>query len=381
MNCVSVTYRTAPLWVREKAAFHREQLAAFYHAARESGISGCVLLSTCNRTELFFCGKTQEDCRTAENLLARECGTPLAELLPYFRIYQGEGAARHLFRVASGIDSMLMGEDEILGQVKEAFAYAADCGMTGYELNTVFRAAVTWAKKIKTETMLSKTSVSIATLAANEVFRLPGTEKNVLIIGASGKMGMTVMKNLACRETVRIFGTFRSHNALLTQAAGKADATLIPYEERYACMDKMDAVISATSSPHYTVTKKQLEPALRREKERLFLDISVPPDIDREIQTLPGVHLRNIDAFRELAKTNNDLKQQEAVQAERMIQQGLDEWKRDVLLHGFLPELPAVKAKMAEIPFEKLVYRAKADMDAGQFEALLAVLRGMEEER
>lgn len=378
MDCVSVTYRTASLWVREKAAFRREQLAAFYHAARQAGIGECVLLSTCNRTELFFCG--QEDCRAAEELLAGQSGVLLAELLPYFRIYQGEGAARHLFRVASGIDSMLMGEDEILGQVKEAFAEAAGCGMTGYEVNTVFRAAVTWAKKIKTETMLSKTPVSIATLAANEVFRLPGAEKNVLIIGASGKMGTTVMKNLACRGNIHIFGTFRSHNAQLAQTAGKADATLIPYEERYACMDAMDAVISATSSPHYTVTKHQLAPALRQEKERLFLDISVPPDIDREIRMLPGVRLLDIDAFQEIAKTNNDLKRQEAGQAEKMIEQGLDEWKRDVLLHGFLPELPAVKAKMAKTPFEKLVYRAKADMDAGQFAAFLDVLREMEGE-
>lgn len=379
MDCVSVTYRTAPLWVREKTAFHREQLEAFYQAAREAGIGECVLLSTCNRTELFFCA--QEDCRAAEELLARESGAPLAELLPYFHIYQGEGAARHLFRVACGIDSMLMGEDEILGQVKDAFAEAAACGMTGYELNTVFRAAVTWAKKIKTETMLSKTPVSIATLAANEVFRLPGKQKSVLIIGASGKMGTAVMKNLACHEDIRIYGTFRRHNAQLMQTACRADATLIPYEERYAYMDGMDAVISATAGPHYTVTKKQLAPALRQEKERLFLDISMPPDMDREIQTLPGVRLRNIDAFQEIAQTNNDLKQQEAAQAEKMILQGLDEWKRDVLLHEFLPELPAVKAKMAETPFEKLVYRAKAGMDAGQFAALLVILREMEEER
>lgn len=379
MDCVSVTYRTAPLWVREKAAFRREDLAAFYHAARKAGVNECVLLSTCNRTELFFCG--QPDCRTAEELLAGQSGAPLEEMLPYFRIYQGEGAARHLFKVACGVDSMLMGEDEILGQVKTAFAQAGEFGMTGYELNTVFRAAVTWAKKIKTETMLSKTPVSIATLAANEVFRLPLAEKNVLIIGASGKMGMTVMKNLACRENIRIFGTFRSHNALLVQTAGRVDAKLIPYEERYGCMDEMDAVISATSSPHYTVTKNRLLPALRQEKERLFLDISMPPDIDREIQTLPGVRLLNIDAFQEMAKANNDLKRQEAFQAEKMIEQGLDEWKRDVLLHGFLPELPAIKAKMAETPFEKLLYRAKADMDAGQFAALLAVLREMEAER
>lgn len=377
MDCVSVTYQSAPLWVREKVAFRGESLAAFYAAARRAGLASCVLLSTCNRTELFFCGG---DMRAAERLMAGQSGAPLAELLPFFRIYQGEGAARHLFKVACGIDSMLVGEDEILGQVKDAFAAAAGEGMTGYELNTVFRAAVTWAKKIKTETMLSKTPVSIATLAANAVARLPVPEKKVLIIGASGKMGLTVMKNLAGRGNIRIFGTFRSHNALLAQTAGKADATLVPYEERYAYMDEMDAVISATSSPHYTVTKSQLAPMLRQEKERLFLDISVPPDMDGEIATLAGVRLRNIDDFRELAKTNNDLKRQEASHAEKMVEQGLDEWKRDVLLHDFLPELPAVRERMEGTPFEKLVYKAKAGMDAGQFAALLAVLREMEAE-
>lgn len=379
MNCVSVTYRTAPLWVREKAAFRREDMDAFYRAAREAGILQCVLLSTCNRTELFFDGQT--GCRAAEELLAGQSGAPLEELISYFHIYQGEGAARHLFKVACGVDSMLMGEDEILGQVKDAFAQAEKYSMTGYELNTVFRAAVTWAKKIKTETMLSKTPVSIATLAAHEVFRLPVAEKKVLIIGASGKMGMTVMKNLACRENIKIFGTFRSHNALLAQTACRADATLIPYEKRYDYMDDMDAVISATSSPHYTVTKNRLLPVLRQEKERLFLDISVPPDVDGEIQMLPGVRLLNIDAFQEMAKTNNDLKRQEAFHAEKMIERGLDEWKRNMLLHDFLPEMAAIKEKVAKIPFEKIIYRAKADMDAAQFGALLGVLREMEAER
>ena len=381
MECISISHKTAESADRQRCFIVKEEREdCLREMLAVCGMEQCVLVSTCNRTEVYVPGEANR-FRALEEALAGATGCDGEWIRGLARRYQGRKALQHLFRVVCGMESMVIGEDEILGQVRDAYIHAKEAGCTGYELNCIFQAALACAKRVKTETMLSKTSVSVATLAANEVFRLPGTEKNVLIIGASGKMGMTVMKNLACRETVRIFGTFRSHNALLTQAAGKADATLIPYEERYACMDKMDAVISATSSPHYTVTKKQLEPALRREKERLFLDISVPPDIDREIQTLPGVHLRNIDAFRELAKTNNDLKQQEAVQAERMIEQGLDEWKRDVLLHGFLPELPAVKAKMAEIPFEKLVYRAKADMDAGQFEALLAVLRGMEEER
>lgn len=135
-------------------------------------------------------------------------------------------------------------------------------------------------KRIKTETVLSKTSVSMATLAANEVARL-GENVSVMVIGATGKIGTSLVKNLVSHKNISIITTLRNHNNDLTY---RNDVSAVEYNDRYKYIDKVDCLISATSSPHYTITYYDLQKCLKENKNRLFIDLAVPPDIDREIE-------------------------------------------------------------------------------------------------
>lgn len=212
--------------------------------------------------------------------MAEYSGFEVSRLSKQIFLFYDDKAISHLYNVVSGIDSMVIGEDEILGQIKRAYAFAQRCKTTGYELNTVFQAAIACAKRIKTETALSKTSVSMATLAANEVARL-GENVSVMVIGATGKIGTSLVKNLVSHKNISIITTLRNHNNDLTY---RNDVSAVEYNDRYKYIDKVDCLISATSSPHYTITYYDLQKCLKENKNRLFIDLAVPPDIDREIE-------------------------------------------------------------------------------------------------
>lgn len=212
--------------------------------------------------------------------MAEYSGFEVSRLSKQIFLFYDDKAISHLYNVVSGIDSMVIGEDEILGQIKRAYAFAQRCKTTGYELNTVFQAAIACAKRIKTETALSKTSVSMATLAANEVARL-GENVSVMVIGATGKIGTSLVKNLVSHKNISIITTLRNHNNDLTY---RNDVSAVEYNDRYKYIDKVDCLISATSSPHYTITYYDLQKCLKENKNRFFIDLAVPPDIDREIE-------------------------------------------------------------------------------------------------
>lgn len=364
MICLSINYKNAPSDVRSRFSFDIDKRREF----REK-LGNSVILCTCNRTELYFTGAEPE---YAAELLSRYSG--IADITGFLRIYAGDTAERHLFRVACGIDSMLVGEDEILRQVKDAYAEASAAGRTDFELNTVFQAAVTCAKRVKTETPLSKTPVSAATIAANEAAKL-GESVNVLMIGASGRIGSSTLKNLLPHTNVHITQTARTHSA---GYVCYENVETVPYERRYEYMEGADCVISATASPHFTVTASGLRDALRTDKPRLFIDLAVPPDIDRAVTGVNGVRLLGIDDLGELAKQNNVLRLSAAEQAEVIITGELDEMRKKLAFHAFLPELDSVRGKAGQLTFDEIIYRLRDGLDSGQFSAVLEVLRDME---
>ena len=366
MNCLSINYKKADADVREKFAFPPETRAVL-----RASLGNSVVLCTCNRTEIYF---SDSDPGTAAALLAEYSGTD--GVSEYLRTYSGTSAIRHLYRVACGIDSMIIGEDEILRQVKEAYAEAADQHCTDFELNTVFQAAMTCAKRIKTETALSRIPVSAATIAANEAAAM-GECVNVLMIGASGKIGSSVLKNLLPRPNVHITQTARAH------AAGYMhydNTETVPYDRRYEYMDAADCIISATSSPHYTVTGNRFRAAVNTVKPRLLIDLAVPADIERAVLRTEGVRLIGIDDLGELARTNNELKMSAAEQAESIIDEEIDELLKKLAFHAFLPKLAEVREAVSRLTFDEMLYRLRDGLDSAQFSAVLGVLGRTEEE-
>ena len=220
--------------------------------------------------------------------------------MQYLNIYSEEQTVAHIFKVCCGLDSMVLGEDEILGQVKDAYQMTLEEKAADYEANVIFQKAITCAKKTKTDTNLSRTPVSIATLVANEVFHFEkegSQEKKVLIMGVTGKIGSTIAKNILSKSGIEVYGTVRSHKSDLTFQWKSSHIHLVDYADRYAYMEDADIIISATSSPHYTVVAEKLEQVFTTSKKRLFIDVAVPIDIDPAIGEISGVTLYDIDFF------------------------------------------------------------------------------------
>ncbi len=372
MECISISHKTAASGERQKFYIPGETAGDFLKKVRAAaGVEQCVLLSTCNRTEIYVQGE-ENRFPGLEETLADFSGSESEQIRNLARRYQGRKALRHLFRVVCGMESMVLGEDEILGQTRDAYMSAKEAGNTGFELNSAFQAALACAKRVKTETMISKTAVSVATLAASEVARLPLSHKTVLLMGSSGQMGSIILKNLLSQKNVRIIATVRSHNGICLSGGGQV--THVDYQERYAALEEADAVISATASPHYTLTAGRVQKAIRSWKERLFLDISMPPDLDVQIGKLAHCRLVALDDVKGLARENNRRKQQAFADAEEILEEELEKLCKTLAFHRFTEVDAQWKERYAGCSGEKLLYLLRDGLDSGSFERVLQTL-------
>ena len=379
LQLVSISHKTASLELRRLFSFSDDEKREFLKAAKSNGIEECVLISTCNRTEVYIHSNLSErkGFETVQKLLeqkaeGRECGS-------IFRFYSGDRVISHLFEVAAGLDSLIVGEDQILGQVKEGYELAFGFGATGYTLNTLFRYAVTAAKRVKTDTDLSKTPVSTATIAVkaaeNHIGDLEG--KNIMVIGATGKIGSIVVKNLVYTGKSTVFAVGRD----LSHAP---EGTIpVKYDERYDYIDKCDAVISATASPHYTVTKGEVQKRLITDKKRAFVDLAVPADIEMSIGTLEGCAVFTLDDFGRIARENNAKKLEMAESARMILEKYQDECKNRLIFRRFEGDMLALKEiflkdcerKNAEKAFEKFFFRVRESAKPEAFEGFMECVR------
>lgn len=368
---LSISHRQAPVEIRKQFSFDREQTRRFLSRMKEEpGVWGSVLVSTCNRTEVYFSGE-RKAVDAVQELLAGEKAADIRLLRRFFRIYQGQKAAEHLFRVTGGLDSMVLGEDEILGQIRTAYNTAREEQSADYYINALFQRALKSAKRIKTETCLSKSSVSIATLSAAQAVQFREGEKKVLLLGATGQMGSLIAKNLSGRKDIRLFAAVRRR----CPAVLMENAAQIAYGERYSYIDQADIVISATASPHYTITYKACRAAVKTQKHRLFLDIAVPNDIDPDIALLEGAQLRNIDYFQEIANEHMSQKEEGLLQAERLIEKEREEAEKELIFHDFLPSLPGLMECLGDKNARQLFYLMKDYAGARELSVLLSLCR------
>ena len=378
MECISISFKSAPEEIRRIFVFTREEKKRLLEQAGQA-----VLLATCNRTEIYASGK-ESLFPVLERLLAEKSGMEETELRRIAKRFQGKKALEHLYRVTCGMDSMVLGEDEILGQVRQAYLFSCEEHRTGYELNTAFQGALACAKKIKTETDISKSSVSIATLVSNEVFHTEnarmkaegaqsaqsGHEEGlrVLLIGGSGKMGSITLKNLLDRGSIRVYATKRNHSVTDRE---RSNLTVVDYGERYRYLELADVIISSTESPHYTITAGKAADFLKDGRERLFIDIAVPADIDREIALLPGCRLIAIDDFRELAGRNNLRKQQAIADAGELMNEELETLYKTLAFHEAAGQLNDWKESFAGCGLDKILFFLRDNLDSDSFQAVL----------
>ncbi|MBR5509200.1 MAG: glutamyl-tRNA reductase [Lachnospiraceae bacterium] len=353
ISLLSISHRIAPLEIRQLFAFPQEvQVELMQRMIAEGTAQECVLLSTCNRTEIYtYMNGDRDGFTPLQELLFQFANAEHTENMgSYVRFYRDTKAIQHLFQVSAGLDSMVLGEDQILGQVKHAHELAREAGTCGVYLNTMFRYAVTASKKVKTETDLSRTSVSTATMAVKAAEQILGSlkGKNVMLIGASGKIGGIVLRNLQCIEGVKIYITSRNKGKIMDDCHHKAIHQVMEYENRYELADEMDVMISATSSPHYTLTYERLKKNLRMEKTRVLVDLAVPMDIEKKVSQIPGIRHYDMDDFAKLAKENNEKKQREILAADHILEQSQLAFERWMVYQQSLPQIAELKAWMLE---------------------------------
>lgn len=366
--CVSINYKKCGEEVRGKFAFAPETREKFI--TEHSALSP-VLLCTCNRTELYMTGGAG-GVNEGMRLLSELSGVPRSRVEGCAMLFSGEGAVRHLFRVACGVDSMVVGEDEILGQLRNAYSFSAELIQLSHRVNIIFQSAVTTAKRIKTETAISRTSVSHATLAA-KLAAHSAPEVRVLLIGASGKTGTSLLKNLLSYKNVTVLATMRSHSGQTMLLPDSPALTVVPYEERYSFIAESSCVISATSSPHTVLTADRLREYCSGEK--LLIDLAVPRDIDPAAAEIPGVTLRSVDYFSSLAEDNNLRKQNSVEQAGQMIDEDIGELRKTLLLHEKLPLIRQGGA-LSGLTAEELLFRLKKELSAAAFAEVVGCVLG-----
>ena len=319
---LGLNHRTAPVEVRERVSFSREELRLGLTSLGEyDDISGLVVLSTCNRTELYA---SVEECSRGAQAL-RQFLNDLAQggedLDGYLYTYAGNDAIKHLFRVASSLDSLVLGEGQILSQVKEAYAIAREVGATSTVLNLLFHRAIATGKRVRTETRIAFRSVSVSyaavELAAASLGGLGGC--SALIFGA-GKMAELTAEHLRAHGIDMIYVTNR-HMDRAERLAERLGGEAIPFDRAIDQAACVDVIVTSTGAPHYVIKAWETRRLMaRRQGRKLFLiDIAVPRDVDPDVAGIKGVELYNIDALEAVVDEHLSERQSEAVKAEQIV--------------------------------------------------------------
>lgn len=316
-----LSYKTTPVEMREQLAVNRSRLqCSGCRLKLRGGLEEVVLLSTCNRVEIY--GVASRVNGNVTQLFQELAQNPGLDFSPYIYVKEGVAAAEHLFSVASGLDSLVLGETEITGQVKHAYQAAQAAKLTGKRLNRAFQSALQAAKNIRTETGIGRGATSVGSVAvelAEKVFDADLSNKTVMIIGA-GKMGEACVKHLAKRGARSVLVSNRSierAEKLAQEFGGRA----VRVEESRQALIQADIVVTSTSCPDYVLKQADLEGILPERKNRplILVDIAVPRDIDPAIQKLPGVFLYDIDDLEAIVRENTKSREQELARCRDII--------------------------------------------------------------
>lgn len=356
---VGVNYRTAPVEIRERLSFVESDLPKAMQSLQEQkSILENIIVSTCNRTEIYAIVDQLHTGRYyIKQFLAKWFQMPIESFSSYLFIYENDGAMEHLFRVTAGIDSMVLGETQILGQVRTSFLQGQEFGTTGTVFNQLFKQAVTLAKRAHAETAIGENAVSVSYAAVELAKKIFGSLKNkhVVILGA-GKMGELAIKNLhgsgAGKITV-INRTFEKAQLLASEFDGQAKSM----QELQCSLLEADILISSTGATDFVIDLElmQFVERLRKGKPLFMVDIAVPRDLDPRIGELPNVFLYDIDDLQGIVEANLAERQRAANEIMLMIENELVQFKDWLSTLGVVPVISALRQKALQIQAETMV--------------------------
>ena len=341
---VGLNHETAPVAVREALAFPKEGLPeALARVREEAGLAEAVILSTCNRVEVY--GRSTDSSGDAvAAFLARYHSRSLEDIAPHLYRLEGEAAVRHAFRVAASLDSMVMGEPQILGQVKDAYEAAEKAGSLGSVLNALRNRSVSAAKRARTETAIGRNAVSVSHVAVELARKIFGElrDRSVLLVWA-GKMSEVAARQMVrdgARASVLGGRTFEKAEQLAAALGGRA----APLAALRAELARADIVISGTGAPGIVIRREDVEAAqaARRGRPLFLIDIAVPRDVAEDAGKVSGVFLYDLDDIKTVAQANLRERKKEASAAEAILEQEIREfleWRRSLEVVPLLVEL------------------------------------------
>ncbi len=370
LSVTGVNHRTAPVEVRERLNFSESELPGALSRLRSWGASEGMILSTCNRVEVTLVTPDSEPARElAKRFLSESRCVPADELDGCLYHFEGPEAVRHLFRVASGLDSMVVGEPQILGQMKAAFAQAKGCGAVGGLLEQVLTQAFRVAKRIRTETGIGRNPVSVSYVAVQLARQIFGdlSQCAVLLVGA-GKMAELAATHFQGAGVRKIWVTNRTAERA-QQLTERFQAGFVAFDQFRKLLGNVDIVLVSTGAQEYVLRPADFRKALeeRRQRPIFVIDISVPRNVDPNVNLLEGVFLYDIDDLQAVVQENLRSRLQEAQQAEQIVEQEVARVMGRLQAREITPtvvalqrrleelrqaELARVKGKLAQLPVE-----------------------------
>jgi glutamyl-tRNA reductase len=378
-----LNHRTAPVDVRERIAFSEARLAqALDELRRRPGLLEGMILSTCNRVEIAVTADEQTDAEECvERFLAETQNVAREWVAPYLYHYHGPDAIRHLFRVASSLDSMVVGEPQILGQLKTAYGIAKAQGAVSGFLEMVVSRAFNVAKRVRSETEIGQSAVSVSYAAvelAREIFgSLNG--KRVLLIGA-GKMSELSARHLRRSGVGSIFVTNRTHQRAV-EMAKVFDGSIVPYDRFTASLPEMDIVIASSGAPHYILVKDQMRKVIEARKNRpmFLIDIAVPRNIEPAVNKIDNVYLYDIDDLQRVVDQNLQGRKKVAEQAEEIIAEEVERMMSRLKAREIAPMIVSLQEQLEQLRVSELerVRGKLGNLTPQQEEAIEALTRGI----
>lgn len=355
---VGLSHKTAPVEVREKISFPFEKLPeALKGMTSKKGISEGVILSTCNRVEVVaIAANAQEGIRELKRFIAEFNNIPVELIENYLYSHTSEEAIRHIFRVGSSLDSMIVGEPQILGQMKDAYQEALDHNFTGIILNKLYRKAFSVAKRVRTETSIASSAVSISYAAVELAKKIFGdlSNKRVMLIGA-GEMCELAARHFLSNGIRDILVANRTHERAVKLAAEIRGMSVL-FENIYLDLDEVDIILSSTGSPNYIINADQVKEALnkRRNRPMFFIDIAVPRDIDPRVNDIDNAYLYDIDDLQGIVDANRKGREKEAAAAQVIIEGEISQFHRWLKTLDVTPTIVKLREKLDEIRTSEL---------------------------
>jgi glutamyl-tRNA reductase len=373
---IGVSHKTAPVEVRERLAIPSDKIcAALASLLERTHAVEAMILSTCNRVEIVAQGP---DAKLVQDFICEYHQITPDSISQHLYSYRNADAIRHLFRVTSSLDSMMLGEPQILGQVKEAYRLAAAAGTIGAGLSPLLDRAFAVAKRVRSETGISQSAVSISYAAVELARKIFGdlAGRTVMIIGAS-KMGELAAKHLKRNGVASVLVTNRTFERAV-EIAKIFEGAAIPFEHFTDHIDRADIVISSTGAPHFIITRPLAEHAIRdrRNKPMFFIDIAVPRDVDPTVNDIDNVFVYDIDDLQQVIDSNMKERIKEAGRAEEIVDREVQAFCTRMQTREVAPTIVLLRETLERVRREEIERHRKLlrDLTPEQQQATLAIV-------